>query len=65
MSNNYDIDGFYEVLFPAIFKIIYCYQWKDPGIIEKYKCAKYKTGFPWRQEYYPDFNTLGLNSYFP
>ena len=56
LPKKYDIDELPEGIFHIIFKIIYHYQWKYPGLVAKYKCTKYKTGFPWRQKYYPVFN---------
>ena len=50
-------------MYPITIKILYFYQWKDPELISTYKCARCKTGFSWRQEYYTDFNIRGLNSY--
>ena len=61
--NNYYIDELPEGMFPKTFKIIYRYQWKYPVLISKHECAKYKTGFPWRQEYNPNFSMRGLNSH--
>ena len=40
MSNKYDIYELPEGIFTITFKIIYCYQWKDPDLIEKHKCKK-------------------------
>ena len=37
ISKKYDIDDFPEGMFPISFKIIYCYQWRDLGLIAKHK----------------------------
>ena len=63
MPNNCDIEELPEVVFPITLQIIYIFKWKYPGLIAKLKCAKYKTDFFGRQEYYPDLNMQVLNSY--
>ena len=46
---NYSISELPEGIFPITSKIRYCYQWKDPRLIAKHKCEKYKSGFSLRQ----------------
>ena len=45
MSNCYEIVELSEGTFLTTFNIINHYQWKEPGMEEKLKCANYQTGY--------------------
>ena len=45
MSEVFDIDEIPKGIFPIIVTIIYQYHRKYPGLMENFKCAKYKQGY--------------------
>ena len=42
ISELYDTEELKEVTFPLYFKTIARYQWEDPFLTEKLKCAEYQ-----------------------